>query len=333
MSRSLTRTQAILLGAVVLAALGVTAAGLFALGSRHWPWNDTFEVRVGFRQARGVEAGTRVRVQGVSAGEVVGLELPDKAGGDVTLTLRLDGKWRHLLRADAGAQIVNDGLVGGKVVEINPGSASAGPLPAGAGIAGAPSADLPETVAQVSQELRSQVGTLVENTNQLIRKSTDAVESAKQVVDGMKEIPFFRSLVKDPEKLLFPPGCEANPWWFREAELFEPGGDRLTEAGRQRLNGLAPQLAGLTRHGGASLVVVAYADPAATGNVRALTRNQAEVVFNHLKGGGAVHKDYGLWSRDARALGLGTERPPAVVKDKPPPPGPAVGVLAFVPQK
>jgi phospholipid/cholesterol/gamma-HCH transport system substrate-binding protein len=338
-SRSLSRLQAILLGAVVLVTLALAGAGLFALGSRHWPWNDTFDVQVGFRQARGVEVGTRVRVQGVNAGEVVEVRLPARTGRDVMLTLRLDGKWRRqqLIRADATARIVSDSMVGGKVIEIDPGTEAAEPVRDHAVLAAAPSADLADTVAQVGSLLQSESGkvsAVVEKTDRLIQKSTETVESLSQIADGLKDVWGLRSLVKDPQKLLFPPGCEANPWWFKEAELFDPGTDRLTASGRQRLDSLAPQLAGLTRHSGAKMVVLAYADPRANdAGARTLTRNQAEVVYQHLKNGGAVHKDYGVWSREATALGLGAERPPTVVKDKPPPPGPAVGLVVFVPQK
>jgi phospholipid/cholesterol/gamma-HCH transport system substrate-binding protein len=339
-SRSLSRLQAVLLAAVVLTVVALAVTGLFALGSRHWPWNDTFDLRVGFPQVRGVQVGTRVRVQGVDAGEVVDVKPPAKPGENVTLTLRLAGKWRNLMRADASAQIVSESMVGGKIIDIDPGTDAAGPLAGDKPIAARPTVELAEALAQVGNLLQAldkekgKVGAVVENTDKLVQKSTDTVESIQQVVEGLKEMWGLRSLVKDPQKLLFPPGCEPNPWWFREAELFDPGTDRLTEAGRQRLNGLVPQLAGLTRHDGAKMVVVAYADPKATdSDVRMLTKNQAEVVCKHLKSRGAVHKDYGIWSHEATPLGLGTDRPRVIVKDKPPPAGPAVGLVVFVPQK
>src|SRR5260370_35007615 len=106
MSPPLSRMQALLLGAVVLAGLAVAGAGLFAGGSRQWLWSDTFHVTVGFAQIRGVDAGTRVRVQGIEAGEVEAVEPPAAPGGEVLLRLRLDGRLRHLIRADASVQIL-----------------------------------------------------------------------------------------------------------------------------------------------------------------------------------------------------------------------------------
>src|SRR5262249_16956894 len=125
MSRSLSRWQAILLGIVILLGLALTGTGLFAVGSRQWLWSDTFHVRAGFRQVRGIEVGTRVRIQGIEAGEVVAVEPPATPGSDVLVRLRLDGKLRHLIRTDATVQIVSEGMIGGKVVEIHPGSLEA----------------------------------------------------------------------------------------------------------------------------------------------------------------------------------------------------------------
>ena len=135
MNRSLSRWQAALLGLVVLAGLGLGGLGLFAVGSRQWLWSDTFHLQVGFKQVRGVEVGTRVRVLGKPAGEVVDVQFPSRPGGDVVLKLRLDAGVRHLVRADASAQIIGEGLVGGKVVEIQPGREESEPVADGAFIA------------------------------------------------------------------------------------------------------------------------------------------------------------------------------------------------------
>src|SRR5579875_2017589 len=98
MSRSLSRLQSVLLAVVVLGGLALGVLGLFAVDSRQgvipdtlrawglagsWLKDDRFHVRVGFRQVRGVEKGTRVRVQGIDAGEVVAVESPVTPGGDV----------------------------------------------------------------------------------------------------------------------------------------------------------------------------------------------------------------------------------------------------------
>ena len=62
MARGLTRWQAVLLGAVLLGALLLGGVGLFAIGDWSWLSKDTLHVRVAFPEIRGVEVGTRVRI-------------------------------------------------------------------------------------------------------------------------------------------------------------------------------------------------------------------------------------------------------------------------------
>src|SRR5215469_6928251 len=163
MTRTLSRLQAAVLGGIVVTGLALASVGLFAVGSRQWLWSDTFHVVVGFAQIRGVEAGTRVRVQGIEAGEVESVEPPATPGGNVMLRLRLGGRLRYLLRADASAQIVSEGMIGGKVVEIHPGSCAAPPIEENAQLASRPPSDLTDVLAQVQaalEELRDGQGTV-----------------------------------------------------------------------------------------------------------------------------------------------------------------------------
>src|SRR5262249_37012693 len=142
--------------------IGLGAAGLFAVGGPYWPWNHAFHLRAGFGRIHGVEVGTRVRVQGMDVGEVEAIQRPVQPGSPVVLRLRLKEEFRDLVRADAVARIVSEGMVGGKVVEIDPGS-TADTLPDDGLIATRPTADLSDVLAQASstlQGLREGDGTL-----------------------------------------------------------------------------------------------------------------------------------------------------------------------------
>ncbi len=166
MSRSLSRWQAALLGTAVLAGLGLAVTGLFAVGSRHWLGGDTFHVTVAFPDVGGAEVGTRVRVQGVDAGEVEARDLPDRAGRPVTLKLRLAGRFRGLIGdpATARVQIGSEGLWAPKFVKIIPGRPAAEPLADGAVLRAdvAPDlmAELGQAAVQLRQTLRQIDGTL-----------------------------------------------------------------------------------------------------------------------------------------------------------------------------
>jgi phospholipid/cholesterol/gamma-HCH transport system substrate-binding protein len=205
MSRSLSYSRAVMLGGAVLGGLALAAAGLFAVGSRQARWGDTFHLVVGFPRIRGVVAGTPVRVQGIEAGEVEAVELPLVPGGEVDLRLRLRGRFRHLVRANATAQIQSEGMIGGKVVEIHPGTAAAPAVEDNAQLACLPSSDWSDVLNQLNsalQGIRDGQGTLGKlvkdpeayaNLVTLLQQMNSVLEDMR---DGQGTV---GKLVKDPE--------------------------------------------------------------------------------------------------------------------------------------
>jgi phospholipid/cholesterol/gamma-HCH transport system substrate-binding protein len=330
-SRGLTRWQALVLGTFVLIGLGAAGVGVFAIGSRQWLWQDTFHVRVGFRQIRGVEVGTRVRVMGREAGEVERVDLPATRSGEVVLRLRLDGKVRHLVGADASAQIVPEGMVGGKVVEIYPGSDGAEPVAEDALIAARPTTELMDVLGDVGTTLKgvgNGEGVLGQELVKLLSQGRGAVTSLKQNADAIKGMPLVRSYVKDPLKELVRPDCERNRQWYPEIDLFEPGHAVLTSSGRKRLDDLVPWLEGL-KHKGSEVVVASFAAPNQDPDLAlTLTQKQSDAVCDYLKDNHGVQKMGWLTRRKVTALGCGTEPLPEG-RDLP---LPRIEVLVFVPQ-
>lgn len=337
MSRSLSLWQATILGISILAGLGLAVTGLFVVGNRQWLWADTFRLRAGFRQIHGVERGTPVRVFGRNAGEVEELQMPESPDGEVTLILRIDGTLRSLIRSDASAQIVPVGMVGGKVVEINPGTKEAQVVEDYAIIS---TRAVNDPITQASQMLealdkeKANVHELLDNTNALVRRGQKTLTSMQQATDAVKRLPGFRSYVEDAHELLYRPNCERTPQWFAESELFSPGRAQLTDAGRERLRELVPQLSSLTKYEGAEMVILAYADPKCSldsEQALLLSQKQSEAIRDFLKQAGAIYKKYWVFPRKVRLQGFGLDAPPIAEKDNPP--GPAVGILVYVPQK
>jgi phospholipid/cholesterol/gamma-HCH transport system substrate-binding protein len=124
-TRSLTRRQSAVLGLVVVVCLAVGVWGLFRVSGNSGLWSDGYELTVLAADAQDVEKGTPVRVRGLQAGQVVGVE---DAGDGVRIRLRLDDKYRDRLYADATALVQTKGLLGVSVVDVKPGTSGAGPL-------------------------------------------------------------------------------------------------------------------------------------------------------------------------------------------------------------
>lgn len=157
MSRTLSRLQALVLGLIVLIGLGLAVVGLFSIGSRGWFGKEPLHVRAGFRGIQGVEIGTRVRIQGMDAGEVVGIEPPDSPDGPVILQLALKNEYHRLVRTRSTVQIINQGMLGGKVLEIHRGKLQPGeedkPAAEGALLQSEPTIELTDVLVEVKQTL------------------------------------------------------------------------------------------------------------------------------------------------------------------------------------
>jgi phospholipid/cholesterol/gamma-HCH transport system substrate-binding protein len=356
-TRQLSRWQALALGLVVTAGVALGLMGLFAVGNRTWAGSGALHVQVGFREIHGVEVGTRVRIQGMDAGEVVAIVAPDRPQDDVILRLTVKKSYRHLVRTHSVVQIANEGLIGGKVLEIRPDRESAiaalpedVPVDEDALLRSESPPELADILAQVSDTLhgiqsgQGTIGKLAKDAAAydalvgLLNKSSEAVEHSKDTMatiqrdaDALKKLPLVGGYIEDPVQLLVRGKFEKNRQTFSEEDLFEPGRAILTDAGRQRLDGLGPWLAGL-RKKGSDVVVVSYAD-SRKNDLRPsleLTRQQSESVVEYLRKKHAVQK-LGWWSsRKVTPLGQGTLPPPLPERD--PLPAARVEVLVFVPQ-
>jgi phospholipid/cholesterol/gamma-HCH transport system substrate-binding protein len=346
-SRALSRLQALVLGLTVLMGVGLAVVGLFAIGSRGWFGKDPLHVRVGFREIRGVEVGTRVRIQGIDAGEVVGIAPPETPDGLVVLRLSLKNEYRPLVRANSTVQIVSEGMLGNKVLEIHRRAPKAGQADELAAddtlLESEPSTELADVLGQVKQTLQGiqggegTLGKLARDPQAydallaMLQQGRETMVSIGQSADAVKHLPVVRDYIEDPTSLLVRPNCERNRQYFAEAELFEPGRAVLTSQGRERLDSLAPWLEGM-KHKGSEVVVAAYADPkkAAPALAQTITRQQSEAVCDYLKKQHSIQKMGWFSSRKVTALGQGVNPPPAPERD--PLPAARVEVLVFVPQ-
>jgi phospholipid/cholesterol/gamma-HCH transport system substrate-binding protein len=152
-SRHLSRLQAFFLGLIVLAALGLGLFGLFAAGNRNGLDGSAFTVRAAFADIGGVEVGTRVRIQGIDAGEVEAVVPPAVAGDPVQLRLRVAGRLRHLVGPDARVQIASETMLTGKIVRLLPGNSHSPPALDDALLASVPAVELIDGIAQATAKL------------------------------------------------------------------------------------------------------------------------------------------------------------------------------------
>ena len=153
MRRQIGRLRAFANAGFALAILALGGYGLYQVASRQWHVQPTFHVRTRFATISGVEAGHRVRLQGMDAGVVERVVAPGQPGESVELVLRLDERLRHLVRADAVARILAEGMVGARVVELTPGQPDAQGVPEGGLIQSEPPVELSDLIKKTSSSL------------------------------------------------------------------------------------------------------------------------------------------------------------------------------------
>jgi phospholipid/cholesterol/gamma-HCH transport system substrate-binding protein len=355
---SLSRWQAALLGLVILVGLGLATLGVFAIGDRQGLWREHFHLYAHFPQISGIEVGTRVRVQGINAGQVDALEQPAQRGGNVVVRLRLDTQFQQLIGSDARAEIVGEGLIGGKVIEIHPGSPTAAAIGPGATIPGQADRMMEElknlagrskVLAQDLETLTKETTVVMKETQALLRDVRQgegpvgkevvttlrqlqrATESVGQSFDAMANVPLLSRYGDTSTAMLVRPNAERHAHVFDESELFEPGRALLTAEGRKQLDALAANPMLSRKIPDSEIVIASYTDTSMSPRAaEILTQKQSEAVRAYLVEKHKVHK-LGWWRRrEVIALGMGTRQPPGEAPSASTP-ARRVEVIIFVP--
>jgi phospholipid/cholesterol/gamma-HCH transport system substrate-binding protein len=331
----------------VLAVLALAGFGVRQVASRQWRVQRTFLVRADFDSIGGVGEGDRVRVQGIDAGVVAAVEPPAEPGKPVRLVFRVDARLQPLVRSDAVARILTEGVVGAKVVEIVPGRPGAAPLGPLGVIGSERPPDLADLMARASGSLRrvdavadaaergltevnaiaaavrrgeGSLGKLVRDDEAyrkligLSRRGERALGDLEENLAALKRTwPLSRYFQGraffDRERVLFHPGSERDSRTLREDELFEPGRAALTAQGRTRLDDVAAWFKS-TKRAGSEVVIAAFTDaPLDPELAQVLTQEQAEAVRKYLIARHAIDSAGWFSTRKVAAVGFGTDTP------------------------
>ena len=117
------------MGAFVIGGLLLFGLGLFLIGDRRMLFSKSADYYAEFAQVSALEAGAKVRVGGMDAGEVLEMHVPQGPGSKFRLKFRIIEKLFPVIRTDSLASIQTDGLLGNKYLQIDIGTT--GPAPAG----------------------------------------------------------------------------------------------------------------------------------------------------------------------------------------------------------
>lgn len=117
------------LGGFVLVGTVVLVLALYLLGSKRDMFSDTMDVSVTFKEVSGLRKGNNVRFAGIDVGTVKGMDMKSDTEVVVHMVVRMSAA-EHI-RRNAVARIGSDGLMGNKLVSIEPGEGDAPPIEEG----------------------------------------------------------------------------------------------------------------------------------------------------------------------------------------------------------
>lgn len=182
------RFRGALVGAFVLGGLLLFGGGLFLIGDRRLLFTPQFELNSTFGKVTGLQVGTRVRVAGLDAGEVVEIALPPRPSEPFRVRMRLRDDVRPLVRSDSVCAVQTDGIVGNAFIQVSVGTDGAPPVMPGDTIAGTDPIEFADLIQEGRETFRTvtrEVVDLREDVSVAVVALTQTVNTTNGVIDNV----------------------------------------------------------------------------------------------------------------------------------------------------
>ena len=151
----MSRVQLSLVGTFMVAGVLLFAVGIFMIGDRRLLFAQHFEVNADLGSVTGIQVGTRVRVGGVDAGEVLAIGIPPNPAERFQVGMRVREDLHPLVRTDSVAAVLTDGLLGNVFIQIRAGSSDAALVDDGATLRGIDAIEIADLIAEGRNTFRA----------------------------------------------------------------------------------------------------------------------------------------------------------------------------------
>ena len=137
-------------GAFMLAGFAIMTAVVFMIGQERQMFSSKVEYRTIFENVEGLKRGSPVRMGGVDVGIVSAVGYSNDANDPrLYVSLEIVSDEARRVRVDSTASIAGKGLLGDKMVNLEPGTAGKPRIEAGGTIPSTESRDLTQAIAQL----------------------------------------------------------------------------------------------------------------------------------------------------------------------------------------
>lgn len=161
----------------IFISLGITLfiLGIYFIGERQQLFRSTFRVSGVFRDVAGLQAGNNVRLSGINVGTVENISIVSDTS--IRVEILIDGSTRKFIKKDAVASIGSEGLMGNKILIINPGTGGKREIEDN---------DTVETIQPVNMDdIFISLKTTIDNTSNItsdLSKITNSIQSGKGTI-------------------------------------------------------------------------------------------------------------------------------------------------------
>lgn len=168
-------TNKIRLGIFVSLGIAVFIVGIYFIGERQQLFRSTFQISGVFKDVAGLQAGSNVRFSGITVGTVENISIISDTS--VRVEIRVDESTRRYIKKDAIASIGSEGLMGNKILIINPGPGKKKEIE---------NNDVVQTVQPINMdEVLLSLKTTIDNTSQITKdlsKITTGIQSGNGTI-------------------------------------------------------------------------------------------------------------------------------------------------------
>ncbi|MGA3092116.1 MAG: MlaD family protein [Terriglobales bacterium] len=176
-------------GVFVLSAVLLFSVGLFLIGNRQKAFGHHLDFFTLLNNVNGISPGSKVRVSGFEAGQVTGIEIPDRPADKFRIILHVDSKLHRLIRDDSFVTVESDGLVGDKFLVIHKGSDQAGEVAIGATLPANEPIELSAVIAKatgVMDQANAAIGDIKARVDGTLDAVTTTVNNTNALVTGIR---------------------------------------------------------------------------------------------------------------------------------------------------
>jgi phospholipid/cholesterol/gamma-HCH transport system substrate-binding protein len=110
------------IGLFMVVGFGLFTLILFEIGDSEKAFNKHVELYSEFSNLSGLTDGSKVRVSGLVAGEILKIAIPASPSEKFRLKLQVEEKVHGMIRSDSVVSIETEGIVGDKFISIKKGS-------------------------------------------------------------------------------------------------------------------------------------------------------------------------------------------------------------------